>query len=410
MENNQILNILQIVLILMVSILFVLVMVFVILKLKKDKESNKKAVNIGKAKTNNKLQEKKNVSNTTKTYSKQSIFDFMDFDKIEDNMIIQDNGKKCLMAIECQGVNFDLMSGMEKVSVESGFLQFLNTLRYPIQIYVQTKTVDLGESINTYRDKITQIEEQLTNKQMIYNQMLRSDDYTEKELEEARYEVVKARNLYEYGVDIIRTTERMSLNKGILSKHYYIILSYYTDELAGGNFSKDEIQNMVFSELYTRCQSVITSLSVCGINSKVLDSTGLTKLLYVAYNRDDSELYDLDKMLKLGSSEMYSVGEDILDKKMKALDNKIEEEAIRKANEALIQVQNDSEKERKIKEKERQYDELVKKMAKIVLDDNVGTIGPKKVKKAKEKIDKEDSKEEGGLSNEGTKKRRKKTV
>ena len=410
MENNQILNILQIVLILMVSILFVLVMVFVILKLKKDKESNQKAVSIDKSKIKSKTKDKKDVSNTTKTYSKQSIFDFMDFDKIEDNMIIQDNGKKCLMAIECQGVNFDLMSGMEKVSVESGFIQFLNTLRYPIQIYVQTKTVDLGESINTYRDKMTQIEQQLTNKQMIYNQMLRSDDYTEKELEEARYEVVKARNLYEYGVDIIRTTERMSLNKGILSKHYYIILSYYTDELAGGNFSKDEIQNMVFSELYTRCQSVITSLSVCGINSKVLDSTGLTKLLYVAYNRDDSELYDLDKMLKFGSSEMYSVGEDVLDKKMKALDNKIEEDAIRKANEALIQVQNDSEKERKIKEKERQYDELVKKMAKIVLDDNVSTIGPKKVKKAKDKIDQEDSKEKGGLSNEGTTKRRKKSI
>lgn len=410
MENNQILNILQIALILMVSILVVLVMVFVVLKLKKDRESNKKAVNIGKDKTNNKLQEKKNSKNITKTYSKQSIFDFMDFDKIEDNMVIQDNGKKCLMAIECQGINFDLMSSMEKTSVEAGFLQFLNTLRYPIQIYVQTKTVDLGESINTYRDKITEIEQQLASKQMQYNQMLRSDDYTEKELEEARYEVVKARNLYEYGVDVIRTTERMSLNKGILSKHYYIILSYYTDELAGGNFSKDEIQNMVFSELYTRCQSVITSLSVCGINSKVLDSTDLTKLLYVAYNRDDSELYDLDKMLKFGSSEMYSVGEDVLDKKMKALDNKIEEEAIRKANEALIQVQNDSEKERKIKEKERQYDELVKKMAKIVLDDNVATIGPKKVKKAKEKIDKENSKEEGGLSNEGTKKRRKKTV
>ena len=43
--------------------------------------------------------------------------DFMDFDRIEDNMIIQKKGK-FLMIVECQGINYDLMSDMEKVSVK----------------------------------------------------------------------------------------------------------------------------------------------------------------------------------------------------------------------------------------------------------------------------------------------------
>ena len=54
----------------------------------------------------------------------------MQFDKIEDNMIIQDNGARYLMVIECEGINYDLMSQIEKTSIEAGFVQFLNTLRY----------------------------------------------------------------------------------------------------------------------------------------------------------------------------------------------------------------------------------------------------------------------------------------
>ena len=41
----------------------------------------------------------------------------MEFDGIEDNMILQKGGKRFLMVIECQGVNYDLMSGLEKNSV-----------------------------------------------------------------------------------------------------------------------------------------------------------------------------------------------------------------------------------------------------------------------------------------------------
>ena len=80
-------------------------------------------------------------------YTKKSIFKFMQFDKIEDNMIVQDNRQRYLMVIECEGVNYDLMSQVEKTAVESGFVEFLNTLRFPIQLYTQTRTVNIGESI-----------------------------------------------------------------------------------------------------------------------------------------------------------------------------------------------------------------------------------------------------------------------
>ena len=58
-----------------------------------------------------------------KEYTKKSIFQFMQFDKIEDNMIIQDDSKKYLMVVECEGINYDLMSQVEKTAVEAGFVQ-----------------------------------------------------------------------------------------------------------------------------------------------------------------------------------------------------------------------------------------------------------------------------------------------
>lgn len=157
MSNNQMIDILTIVLGIMISILVVLCIIFVILKFKSKKPKDKKV--------QNKVVEK-GQSTAPQTYSKQSIFKFMEFDGITDNMIVQKDGKRFLMVIECQGINYDLMSGLEKNSVEQGFLQFLNTLRYPIQIYVQTRTVNLGKSINTYKERVENISKQYANKQM----------------------------------------------------------------------------------------------------------------------------------------------------------------------------------------------------------------------------------------------------
>ena len=82
-------------------------------------------------------------STSSNATNKQSIFNFMEFDTVTDNMIVQKNGSKYLMVVECQGINYDLMSGVEKTSVEESFVQFLNTLRYPIQIYIQTRSINL---------------------------------------------------------------------------------------------------------------------------------------------------------------------------------------------------------------------------------------------------------------------------
>ena len=376
MTNNQIANMLFIVLGIMVIILVILICIFLYIRLKSKKKTNNES-------NNTNLNGKSKVQ---QLYNVQSIFNFMEFDKIEDNMIVQKKGKKFLMVVKCQGINYDLMSGVEKNSVEQGFIQYLNTLRNPIQIYVQTRTVDLTGSINTYKQKVRDLGDNLAHKEFEYNQKVRSGQYEKQELDGERFEIVKARNLYEYGTDIVNNTERMSLNRNILTKQYYIILSHYPEEANNSVYGEDEINNIAFSELYTRAQSTISLLSVCGINGKILDSNELADLLYSAYNRDEAEVYDLNKAINSGYDSLYTTAPDVLEKRMKELDKQIEIDAIERANNAVLEVRQERENEKKVKEKEKNYDDLVEKMAKLVLENNENELGKDIVEEAKEKI------------------------
>lgn len=392
MSNDQLTNLLTVILYIMIGVLSLLVIIYITIRIH-DKSKEKKQADKNKIKFEE--DETKSSSNMHTDYSKHSIYSFMKFDKIEDNMIITNHGKKFIMVVECQGINYDLMSGVEKASTEQGFLQFLNTLRYPIQIYVQTRTVNLGNSILNYKERLKQVEKRLVSKQLEYNSIASNGEYTEEEIQKERLEVVRERNLYEYGRDIISNTERMSLNKNILRKHYYIILSTVPEEINNPNFSKEELRDLAFNELYTKCRSSIGSLSVCGVNGKILNSNELAELLYVAYNRDDSEIYGMERALNARYDELYSTAQDVLDRKMVALDRKVEEDAIRKANDILLEVAEESKKEREVREKEENLNNLINQMAKMIIDENEDFVGPELAEKAKEKID-EEFKEEGG--------------
>ena len=377
MSNSQIANILVIVLVVMFVILIGLLCVWIYLKFKTKQEEES---------TNNNDKQENSKTKIQGMYNAQSIFDFMEFDKIEDNMIVQKKGKRYIMVVKCQGINYDLMSGVEKTSVEQGFIQYLNTLRYPIQIYVQTRTVDLTSSISTYKQKVRELGNNLTQKEYEYNKKSRSNNYDKISLEKEKFEVTKAKNLYEYGMDIVENTERMSLNRNILRKQYYIVLSHYPEEAGNSDYQEDEIKDIAFSELYTRAQSTISLLSVCGINAKTLDSFELADLLYAAYNRDEAETYDLTKAINSGYDSMYVTAPDVLDKRMKELDKQIEAEAIERANNAIYKVKNEQEKERRLKEMEENYVETIRKLAASIIGKNANVLGEETAERAKKEV------------------------
>ena len=390
---NLLTMVLMIVLVIMVILLIALGIVFAYSKINKKEEDENKPTS---------EQNKNSKTKKFKDYRVGSVLNFMEFDTVVDNMISQKDGKRYIMVVECQGINYDLMSEAEKNGVEDGFVQFLNTLRHPVQIYTQTRTVNLDNSIQTYKEKIKEIEMALEKQEMQYKQMQRSETYTEEQLNKAYFELTKQRNLYEYGKDIIYSTEKMSLNKNVLNKKYYVVVPYYVEELGENDFDKQEQRNLAFSELYTRAQSIIRTLAVCGINAKVMDSNELVELLYVAYNRDEAEVYGLEKALKAGYDELYSTAPDVVDKQMKVLNEQIEQEALELATTKVNEAR--SEKQKALEEKKENKRDLIAELAQLIIEENAQIIG-KDI--AEEAINKIDTNEEGGT--EDVKEKAKKT-
>lgn len=362
-----------------ILIFIIIILIFIYWNMSRKEKTGKKDI---KDKVKGKKDEKE-ISNTL--YTKLSVFDFMDFDTIEDNMIVQDNGTKYLMAIECEGINYDLMSEVEKTSVEQGFIEFLNTLRHPIQLYIQTRTINISNSIENYNHKLEETRQELLAKQNEYNKVLQTNNGNTKTLNNLKIEIARMQNLYDYGKDIISNTEKMSLNKNVLRKHYYIILSYYVAELGSNITDEEEKKNMIFSELYTRAQTIIRTLFACSMKGKVLDSNELADLLYVAYNRDESEVYGVDKAIRAGFTELYSTAPDILDKRMEALNKEINEKALEKAKLLVDEVK--SEKEKTIQKTEGTLEDLINNLAKVIINENKQYIGKDVAEKAISKID-----------------------
>ena len=298
-----------------------------------------------------------------------SMNEFMEFDEIKDNMIIRKNRTQYVMAIQCQGVNYDLLSEEEKLAVEEGFIQFLNTLRFPIQLYVQTRTLNLKDIIEEYRSRMKEKKDEIEKLRLKLEQVKLTGNLDQ--IDKLEFEIRRRENVFAYGVDISEYIARLSLNSNILQQKTYVIVSYYASETGeGGRVSKEELDSRCFSELYTRCQSVIRTLASSEVYGRILSSEELAELLYVAYNREDSENLQLSKVLDAEYDSLYSKGKDILLKRQEKLDEQIQLEAIDLATDSILEA------DRKRREKEELRRMEVQEKALNLLEQYKGQMDP----------------------------------
>lgn len=264
---------------------------------------------------------------TTKLQNIESMEKFLDFDEVVDNMIVRKGRKQYLMVVECKGVNYDLLGEEEKISVENGFVQFLNTLKGPIQLYVQTTTLNLKDIVEKYRQRVAEIGEEIQKLDIQLQKEKQKGN--EKIVKRIEFDRRRKMNVLEYGTDISEYVGRMSQNRNVLRQNTYLIIPYYTVEFGGeiSNYSKEEVDNIAFSELYTKAQTLIRSIAASGVSGRVMESEELVELLYVAYNRDDSEIFSLDRAVEGDYSRLYSTAKDVLEKKKELLNEQIIDQA-----------------------------------------------------------------------------------
>ena len=347
LSQIEMLNLIMIGIIGVMGLLSLLV-VFIIIKMR-IKENERTAENSSKiigGQSNNQVKKTNLITRDGKEID--SIYKFMEFDSITDNMIIRKNREQFVMVIECKGINYDLLSNDEKSAVELGFIAFLNTIRTPIQLYVQTRKLDMSNLLNSYSrrteamlDEISKIDAQIQLARQKGNEEL---------LNKLMFDRKRKINIVEYSESIEEYTNKINDSQYMLQQKTYIVVSYYANEIGDTNkYSDLELNDLVFSELFTRTQTILNALTSSEIAGKVLNSEELAELLYVAYNRESSDTYTLRNALDAQYDRLYSTAKDVLETRKQELKKQIETEALKLATNSITKADEQLKEERKLK-------------------------------------------------------------
>jgi len=194
--------------------------------------------------------------------------------EIRDGLVIMNDGS-FRSVIMVKSINFDLMSQDEQESVEYSYQGFLNSLYFPIQIFMRSQRVDL----QPYIEKLDKIRMQEDN--MLLAMLM--EDY----------------------VGFIGS---LSEQTNIMDKKMYVVVPFFPvdtvqkaltqskDFLSGlGNLFNKKTTHVVINaaildkakeELRNRVEAVLAGLRQCGIQGLPLDTQELIELYYDTYNPD----------------------------------------------------------------------------------------------------------------------------
>ncbi len=194
--------------------------------------------------------------------------------EIRDGIVIMSDGS-FRSVVMVKSVNFDLMSPQEQEAVEYAYQGFLNSLYFPVQIFIRSQKVDL----QPYISKLDKIRTEHDN--MLLAMLM--EDY-------------------------IAYIDELSQVTNIMDKKFYIVIPYFPhvdvqkaltqskNFFSGlfGLFDTKE-QHVVVnetdlekakSELRNRVQAVLSGLLQCSIQGLPLDTQELIELYYDTYNPD----------------------------------------------------------------------------------------------------------------------------
>ena len=211
---------------------------------------------------------------STKSASKSnpnSTQNTLQINEIRDGVVIMNDGS-FRSVVMLKSINFDLMSEQEREGVEYAYQGFLNSLYFPIQIFIRSQKVDLGP----YLDKLEKIRGEHDNMLLA----LLMDDY-------------------------INFMDNLAAQTNIMDKKFYVCIPYFPipdaqktvqegKNILTGIFGKKEqvvtideasLENAK-TELRNRVQAVLNGLMQSGVQGLPLDTQELIELYYDAYNPD----------------------------------------------------------------------------------------------------------------------------
>ena len=107
---ESIIPILQLSIYVIVGIMILLVLLYIyLMKPKKIKTDKEPELIETEGEEEKEKKKKQDYGKFHGELTRESIYEFMEFDEIVDNMIVRKKGSQYIMVIQCNGVNYDLM-------------------------------------------------------------------------------------------------------------------------------------------------------------------------------------------------------------------------------------------------------------------------------------------------------------
>lgn len=175
---------------------------------------------------------------------------FIGFEAIEDDMVRVDQ-YRYRAYIEVEPVNFYYMTAAEQQVVEDAFRSFLDGLRWPVQICVNSVPLDLSDHLNHLETKQGHLPP----------------------------------NLQAYAQELAINTREWIAQYAPLSKRYIIVVCFDHKPNTKVPLSPEIIRQQAKTELDTRVHTIIEVLSRAKLPGRRLSTDEIIALFYQVYNR-----------------------------------------------------------------------------------------------------------------------------
>lgn len=201
--------------------------------------------------------------------------------EIRDGLVIMNDGS-FRSVVMLKSINFDLMSPQEREGVESGYQAFLNSLYFPLQIFVRSQKVD----IRPYIERLDKIRAEHDNMLLA----LLMEDYIDYISQLASQTNIMDKKFY----IVIPFFPKADVQKAITqSKNFFTGLTgIFSKKQSHVTVNEKDLEDAKV-ELRNRVQAVLGGLMQCSVQGLPLDTQELIELYYDTYNPDTATRQEL---------------------------------------------------------------------------------------------------------------------
>lgn len=194
--------------------------------------------------------------------------------EIRDGIVIMNDGS-FRSIVMVKSINFDLMSQQEQEAVEYNYQNFLNSLYFPIQIFIRSQKVDIAP----YLEKLDKIRSEHDNMLLA----LLMDDYISYITALAQQTNIMDKKFY----IVIPFFPHVDIQKAFTQSKNFItgFADLFSSKDQHVTINEEDLEKAK-SELRTRVQTVLSGLLQSNIQGLPLDTQELIELFYDAYNPD----------------------------------------------------------------------------------------------------------------------------